>query len=179
MFTRSAAIGCWTLLGLLLCLPATATQPKNPRLREYSQTRQRDGKGRFLPVPAANRAVRKAVTASGWANPQMTGQSRAFIKFKPATSTRAGSLEVVIPEYYTGNSLGGTSTARQLFGLDVRKHTAVVDGTLTIGRHSRYTSFGPARFSGTIAPGTILTMDGLKQALRGLHVNPLSVKVEP
>jgi hypothetical protein len=61
----------------------------------------------------------------------------------------------------------------------VRNKPAVVDGTLTIERHSPYTSFGPASYRGTIAPGTTLTMDGVRQALRGLYVNPLSIQVEP
>ena len=170
---------CSSLVVLLLAAPASAEGTKNQPLSQYAKSRTRGDKGRFLPVPAADRAIRLPLAGTAWANPSSTGQSQARISIHPATSKRAGKLEVVIPEYYTGSSPGGSATLRQLFGVDVRGQTAVVDGTLTIGRHGPYTSFAPARYEGSIRPGTTMSQNGLKQALRSLMVNPYSVQLAP
>jgi hypothetical protein len=176
---RRVTLLCSTL-ALLLGSPALAKPgAKNPLLSEYAKTRPRATSGRFVAVPLGQRAIRSPVTSAALANPASTGQSDARIVFTPATGKRAGSLTVTIPEYYTGSSVGGTSSLRQLFGTDVRGRSAVFTGTLAIARHSRYTSFGPATYTGTVRPGTTLSQDGLKQALRGLYVNPLTVKLTP
>jgi hypothetical protein len=168
---------CLSLLGLLLASPAGARE--NPQLGQYAKTRARGQNGRFLPVPAADRAIRKPLAGTAWANPSSTGQSEARIAVTPATGKRAGKLEVVIPEHYSGTSYQGSVGQRQLFGTDIRGKTAVVDGTMTINRHSPYSSFGPARYEGRIRPGTTISQNGLKDILRGLFVNPYSVKLSP
>lgn len=154
---------------------------KNPKLGEYARARGRNKgvtgrkNGTFARVGAPNRLARTRLTASGRANPSSVGQSSATVAFRPSRGARPGSLTVEIPEFYVGSSMGGTSTERQLFATDIRGKSVPITGKLVVGANSPGNSFVKARFVGTIPGGTRLSQRGIERALKGLHVNELSL----
>lgn len=159
-----------TLTGLALLLAAPATADANGKLKAYAKDRARDHLGRFT--------LANPFSAKGYGNPSSTGQGDVFIEVQPATRTKAGRMTVKMPEWYRGSSYQGGAQARPLYLTD-GKQTTAMPATLTVQPGSRYGSFSKATLDVTIPAGTPITKANLKSALRGIHVNPHSLKFAP